>query len=253
MTDKHGAWLHHATQKKSVQLVALSRKERQGPLSQRNGHCVFGLRAGPGRFARQTPLEKLLACTEINLLTVEIFTRTKRHTVEVKKHPHSEEGTKCANYTKNRGTKTSQLNSRGPAAQVPSPFVSLTTSLSSIVTAVHGERKAFCCCDGSARELHWHCVRSERGGPSDPELTQHASLISWQRRSIALWQLNATRSSPILKKKHYHFTRPNLPNDFSGPALVVVLTLFNTTRGDTCRTRAEPFRAHGTAVPPHVS
>ena len=41
------------------------------PLSQRNGHCVFGLQAGPGRFARQTPLEKLLACTEINLLTVE--------------------------------------------------------------------------------------------------------------------------------------------------------------------------------------
>ena len=33
------------------------------------------------------------------------------------------------------------------------------------------------------------------GEPSDSELTQDASLISWHRRSTAMWELNATRSS----------------------------------------------------------
>ena len=38
--------------------------------------------------------------------------------------------------------------------------------------------------------------------PRDLGLTQHASLISWQRRSIAVWQLNATPSErPILEEK----------------------------------------------------
>ena len=49
----------------------LSGKERQGPLSQRNDHRVLWLRAEPGGLARQTPLEKLLACTEINHLAFE--------------------------------------------------------------------------------------------------------------------------------------------------------------------------------------
>ena len=56
-------------------------------------------------------------------------------------------------------------------------------------------REMLCYCDGSTRELHWHPDYSESEGPNDAELTQHASLISWQRRSIAIWQLNATRPS----------------------------------------------------------
>ena len=59
-------------------------------------------------------------------------------------------------------------------------------SLSLVVTARPRCEKGFCCCDGSARELHWHCHHSERGEPSDSELTQHASNISWQRRSMAM-------------------------------------------------------------------
>ena len=46
-----------------------------------------------------------------------------------------------------------------------------------------------------AREPFWHCDHSEQREPTDSELTQHASLISWQRRSIAIWQLKATRPS----------------------------------------------------------
>ena len=45
-------------------------------------------------------------------------------------------------------------------------------------------RERLCCCDGSARELHWHYDHSEREEPNDSELTQQASLISWQGRSI---------------------------------------------------------------------
>ena len=59
-----------------------------------------------------------------------------------------------------------------------------------------------CCCDGSARELHWHCDHSERREPSDSELTPNASSISWQRRSVAPWQLNATRPKLSLAPWH---------------------------------------------------
>ena len=38
-----------------------------------------------------------------------------------------------------------------------------------------------------------HSEHSERGEPSDSELSQHASLTSWNERSIDKWQLNATR------------------------------------------------------------
>ena len=41
----------------------------------------------------------------------------------------------------------------------------------------------------------------ERGEPNYSDLTQHASLISWQRRSIAVWQLNATRPSSQPSRK----------------------------------------------------
>ena len=34
--------------------------------------------------------------------------------------------------------------------------------------------------------LRWHHEHSEKGEPSDFELTQHASLISWQRRCTAM-------------------------------------------------------------------
>ena len=39
------------------------------------------------------------------------------------------------------------------------------------------------------------------GEPSDFELSQHASLISWQRKSIAMWQLKATRQSSQSSRK----------------------------------------------------
>ena len=62
-------------------------------------------------------------------------------------------------------------------------------------------RERLCYCDGSTRELHWHTDQSENEGANDSELTQHASLISWQRRSIAIWQLNATRPSSKSSRK----------------------------------------------------
>ena len=63
-------------------------------------------------------------------------------------------------------------------------------------------RERFLCCDNSrTRELLWHCKNSERGEFCEFELTQHASLISWHKMSIAMWQLNATRLSSQSSKK----------------------------------------------------
>ena len=63
-------------------------------------------------------------------------------------------------------------------------------------------RERFLCCDNSrTRELLWHCENSERGEFCEFELTQHASLISWHKMSIAMWQLNATRPSSQSSKK----------------------------------------------------
>ena len=46
-----------------------------------------------------------------------------------------------------------------------------------------------------------HSEHSERGEPRDFELAQHASLISWYKRSIAMWQLNATRPTSQSSRK----------------------------------------------------
>ena len=63
-------------------------------------------------------------------------------------------------------------------------------------------RERFLCCDNSrTRELLWHCENSERGEFCEFELTQHASLISWHKKAITMWQLNATRPSSQSSKK----------------------------------------------------
>ena len=63
-------------------------------------------------------------------------------------------------------------------------------------------RERFLCCDNSrTRELLWHCENSERGEFCEFELTQHASVISWHKKAIAMWQLNATRPSSQSCKK----------------------------------------------------
>ena len=53
----------------------------------------------------------------------------------------------------------------------------------------------------SARESSQHCEHSEHGEPSDSELSQHTSLISWHRRSMAMRQLKATRPSSQSSRK----------------------------------------------------
>ena len=52
------------------------------------------------------------------------------------------------------------------------------------------------CSHSSAREPSRHC-----GEPSDSELSQHASLISWQRRSMVMWLLKATLPSSQSSRK----------------------------------------------------
>ena len=53
----------------------------------------------------------------------------------------------------------------------------------------------------SVRESSKHCEHGEHGEPTDSELSQHASLISWQSRSMAVWQLKATRPSSQSSRK----------------------------------------------------
>ena len=56
-----------------------------------------------------------------------------------------------------------------------------------LLQPVHGERKEKpCCCDSFARAPPWKCDNNEGRELRDFELAQHASLISWQRRSIAM-------------------------------------------------------------------
>ena len=76
------------------------------------------------------------------------------------------------------------------------------TSLFSKVTARPCWEKRFLCYDNSrTRELLWHCENSERGEFCEFELTQHASVISWHKKAMAMWQLNATRPSSQSSKK----------------------------------------------------
>ena len=113
-----------------------------------------------------------------------------------------------------RASKQLTLRSSFETSACRSPFffsfITLTTSLSFLSRHVHGERQAFLAVtvdfpdspsQSSARESSQHCEHSERGELSDSELTQHASLISWQRRSTAMWQLNATRPSSQSSRK----------------------------------------------------
>ena len=96
----------------------------------------------------------------------ELFTQ-QGGTKERKRHPRFR-GTRCLNCIKIHRKLTSQHNSKGLAAHLPSPFVfSLTTSLSLMV------------------------ITTSKGSPAT---LGYPSLISWQKRSIAKWQLNATRS-----------------------------------------------------------
>ena len=91
------------------------------------------------------------------------------------------------------------LSNFQPVAHVPSSFIS-----SQHIPLLQGHSPFMLrasCCDNSTRELLWHSEHSERGEPRDLGLTQHASLISWQRRSIAVWQLNATRPSSQSSKE----------------------------------------------------
>ena len=140
----------------------------------------------------------------------------------------------------------------------------LTTSLSFCHSPSTVVRKAFDAvtvdfpgtqfCHSFARQPFRHCEHSEQGEPSDSELSPHASLISWQRRSMVVWQLKATLpSSQILEKERHHLARPILPNDFNGPALVVALIHITAQGGLSCRAKADSFRAFRTALPPNVS
>ena len=119
-------------------------------------------------------------------------------------------------------------------------------------------RERFLCCDNSrTRELLWHCENSERGEFCEFELTQHASLISWHKMSIAMWQLIATRpSSQSSKKRETPLHLTNLPNDFNREVIDVVLVIFKRRRAFTsCPliATAAPNRAFWAATPPHVS
>ena len=76
-----------------------------------------------------------------NLL--KLFTK-ERGTNEVKESPHSEKGTQCSNWDKNQRIRTSQLNSKGLVARVPSSFIfshHIPTPL--VAQPIHVERKAF--------------------------------------------------------------------------------------------------------------
>ena len=87
----------------------------------------------------------------------------------------------------------------------------LTTSLSFCHSPSTVVRKAFAAvtagfpgtqfCHSFARQPSRHCEHSEQGEPSDSELSPHASLISWQRRSMVVWQLKATLPSSKSSRK----------------------------------------------------
>ena len=81
----------------------------------------------------------------------------------------------------------------------------------------------------SARESSPRCEHYEQWELSDSELSQHASLNSWQKKSMAMWQLKVTRPKlPILEKERHHLAWPILPNDFNSPTLIVVLVHLKT-------------------------
>ena len=73
-----------------------------------------------------------------------------------KGHPRSR-NTPRLNCIKIRRKLSSQPDSKGLAAQVPSPFISLTTSLSFFCHSPSTVRERLCCCVGSTRELLWRC------------------------------------------------------------------------------------------------
>ena len=95
--------------------------------------------------------------------------KTKRHTVEMKEH-HSEEGTKCSN----GNTFQDRRNQTSPLKLNPSfSLFSLVPFLCCRSPSTVRER--LFCNETSSREVLWHCEDSERGEPSDFELSQHAS------------------------------------------------------------------------------
>ena len=101
-----------------------------------------------------------------------------------------------ANLNSTRSEKSLQTT----VAHVPSSFIFSHHTLLLHCHSPFMVRERLSCCDSSTRELHWHC-HSERGELRDLALTQHASLISWRRRSIAMWQLHATRPSSQSSRK----------------------------------------------------
>ena len=73
----------------------------------------------------------------------EPYTKTKRHTNEMKEHPHSEKGHHVQTVTKIEGFRQASSNSKGPVAHVPSFLYFLSPHPSpSLSQPVHGERKA---------------------------------------------------------------------------------------------------------------
>ena len=52
--------------------------------------------------------------------------------------------------------------------------------------------------------LSGHCDLLEQGEPRDSELSQHASLISWQKKSIAVVAAQLAAELPVLEKERYH-------------------------------------------------
>ena len=92
----------------------------------------------------------------------------------------------------------SQHNSKGRAAYVPSPSYFSPNSFS-CCQSPSTVRKRLCCCDNSMRELLWHSKHMERGKYRDSKLPLRTSIMSWHKRSIDKWQLNATHqtSTPV--------------------------------------------------------
>ena len=113
-------------------------------------------------------------------------------------------------------------------------------------------RERLCCCDGSATELLWRCELSEQGEPNDFELTQHAPLISWQRKSIATWQLNATRpSSQSSRKSATTSLDKSCPT--TSMAWHSLLCSYSSPPKEVSLARADPLQAFWAIAPPHVS
>ena len=89
------------------------------------------------------------------------------------------------------------LNGGAQPSFQPSDKTQRTTKIEGLRQANSGTQSSH----SSAREPSRHCEHSEKREPSDSELSQHASLISWQRRSMVMWQLKATLPSSQSSRK----------------------------------------------------